>query len=63
MGHDQNLGESSVNVNSRFGNREVGECQFSPFLVILSEKFATFCVILCEIAKITGIGRERDLKI
>ena len=58
MGLDQNLRETSMNVNSCFaifGNREIHECQFSQFFVILSEKFANFCVISREIAKITGI--------
>ena len=66
MGLDQNLRETSMNVNSRFtsfGKREIHECQFSQFFVILSEKFANFCVISREIAKITGIGRERDFTI
>ena len=45
MNRDQNLREMSVNVNSRFtifGNCEICECQFSLFLVILSEKCAIF---------------------
>ena len=66
MGRDQNLREMSVNVNSCFiifVNREIRECQFSPFLVILSEKFATFCVISREIDKITRIVCEWDLTI
>ena len=43
MGCDQNLGETSVNVNSSFtifGNRKIRECQFALFFVILSEKIA-----------------------
>ena len=66
IGRDQNLREMIVNVNSRltiFENCEIRECQFSLCFVILSGKFANFCVIWREIAKITGIGRERDLKI
>ena len=60
---DQNLRELNVNVISRFticGKREIREWQFSLFFVILSEKLANFCVILCEIAKIAGIGGQRD---
>ena len=34
---------------------EIHEWQFSLFFAILSEKFAIFCVISREIAKITGI--------
>ena len=66
MGHNQNLRESSVNVNSRFtifGNREIFEYQFSLFFVILSETFANFCVISREIAKITGKGDEHNFMI
>ena len=66
MGRDQNLHEMSVKVNSRFtifGNNEIPECQFSLFFVILSEKFANFCMTSQEIAKIVGIGRERDFTI
>ena len=66
MDRDQNLRETSVNVNLRFiiyGNCAIRECQFSLFFVILSEKFANFCVMSREIAKITGIGRERKLTI
>ena len=65
MSCDQNLRETSMNVNSCScfpisGNREILECQFSLFLVILSEKLANFGGISCEIIKITGIGREGD---
>ena len=68
MGCDQNLRETSAsaNVNSRFtifGNRAIHECQFSLFVVILSEKFANVCVISRDIAKITGIRREQGLTI
>ena len=63
---DQNLREMCVNVNSRFtnfGNREISECQFSLIFVNLSEKLENDCVISCEIAKITRVGREKDFKI
>ena len=63
MGLDQNLRETSVNVNSRFtifGNREILESQFSLFFVILSEKFLNFWVISREMAKITEIGRKQN---
>ena len=63
MGRDQNLREMSVNLNLRFnifGNYEIPECQFSLFFVILSEKFANFCVISHEITKITGIGPAQE---
>ena len=77
LGCDQNLREMSMNVNSRFiifKNREICECQFSIFFVILSEKFAIFFVILSEkfaiffvishkIDKITRIEREWDFTI
>ena len=63
MDFDQNLCEMSVNVITIFENREICECQFSLFSVILSERFANFCVISREIARITGIGRERDFMI
>ena len=36
--------------------------KFPIFFLILSDKLA-FCVISCEIAKITGIGPELDLTI
>ena len=61
MGSDQNLRETSMNVNSRFnifGNREIYECQFSLFFMILSEQFANFCRISRVISKIKGIGSE-----
>ena len=63
MCRDQNLRESSVNVNSRFTiyrNREIREWQISLFFVIWSDKLANFGVISREIAKITGIERERE---
>ena len=66
MGRDQNLRETSGNVNSRFTifrNCEIRECQFSLFFVVLSEKFAIFCVISREIVEIMGIGREQNLTI
>ena len=56
----QNLRELRMNVVLRFTicrNREIRERQFSLFFVILSEKLAKFCMISCDIAKITGIGR------
>ena len=56
MDRDQNLRETSVNVNLRFiiyGNCAIRECQFSLFFVILSEKFANSCVISRENAEIT----------
>ena len=58
-----NLREWSMNVISRFTirwNREIRDWQFSLFFVILSEKLANCCVISSEIAKIRGIGNERD---
>ena len=66
MGLDQMFCESSVNVISRFticANREFGGRQFSLFFMIFIKKPATFWVISCEIAKIAGIGSERDFTI
>ena len=57
--HDRNLCESSVKVISLQTicmKREMGELQFSPFLVILSEKLANISMISHEI---TCILRER----
>ena len=63
MGSDQNLHESSVNMNSSFticGNRKICEWHFSLFFVILSEDLANIGVSSFEIAKITGIWHARD---
>ena len=66
MGQDQNLREISMNVFLCFNTcviQGLCECQFSLFFMILSEKFANFCMISREIAKITGIGCEGDFTI
>ena len=66
MGRDQNLRETSMNVNSHFtifGSREIHDCQFSLFFVILSEILANVCHISCENAKMRGIGHEQDFTI
>ena len=58
--------ETIENVNphfSIFGNHKIRKCQVSPFFMILSGKFANYCVISCEIAKIMGIGHEWDITI
>ena len=55
MGCEQNLRESSMRVNSPFTIwviREIGELQFVPFFVILSEKLVDFSVIAQEIIEI-----------
>ena len=63
MSRDQNFRELRANVISSFTicmNHEFHELQLSLFCVILSEKLANFQVIFCEIAEITGIGRQWD---
>ena len=66
MSHDENSRELSLNVKLHFAigvKREPCECQFSLLFVVLGEKLANFCVISLQMAKITGIGRERDFTI
>ena len=66
MGRDQNLRETSVNVNSCFTifwSCEIHECQFSLFFMILSEKLVNYHVMSREMTEITGIGREWDITI
>ena len=43
--------------------REIDECPFSPFFMIVSDTLANVHVILLEIAKITVIGREWNFTI
>ena len=51
MDHEQNLRELNVNVTSLlpiYVKREIRECQYSPFFMILSEKLVCFSLISRE---------------
>jgi len=66
MGYDQNLHELSMNMISRFTIYVIHEIHAWPFslsYMILSDKLANCCVILCEITKIMGISRDQDFTI
>ena len=63
MGRDKNFRESRMNVISLLAicvKHEIRDWQFSPFIVILSEKHANFSVISCAIAEITWIRHEQE---